>query len=152
MILASLFESFILPFVVMAAIPLASTGAILALRLFGMHLDLYGGIGIILLAGIVAKNSILLIDFARQKVREGKDPSTAISASAPLRLRPIVMTSVAMMVGMLPVATGLGVGGAARQSLGVATIGGILSSTFLTLLIIPNFYVSIEKLTRRKIV
>jgi multidrug efflux pump subunit AcrB len=152
MILASLFESFAQPFTVMAAVPLAATGAILALLLFGLPLDLYGGIGMILLAGIVAKNSILLVDFAMQKVRdEGVAPSAAILETAPLRLRPILMTSVAMIVGMLPVATGLGVGGAARQALGVATIGGILSSTFLTLLIVPNLYVAVEKrLGRRK--
>ncbi len=149
MILASLFESFTQPITVMAAVPLAATGAVLALLLLDMPLDMYGGIGMILLAGIVAKNSILLVDFAVQKVRdEGKEPMTAILESAPLRLRPIIMTSIAMIAGMLPVATGLGVGGAARQALGVATIGGIISSTVLTLIIVPNLYVTVERLFR----
>lgn len=150
MILASLFESFSQPFTVMAAVPLAATGAVLALLLFGIPLDLYGGIGMILLAGIVAKNSILLVDFAMQRVRDkGDRPYDAILESAPLRLRPILMTSVAMIAGMLPVATGLGVGGAARQALGVATIGGIISSTILTLVIVPNLYIAVEKITGR---
>jgi HAE1 family hydrophobic/amphiphilic exporter-1 len=151
MILASLFESFLQPLTVMAAVPLAATGAVLALLAFGLPLDLYGGIGMILLAGIVAKNSILLVDFAMQRVRElGNDPMTAILESAPLRLRPILMTSSAMIVGMLPVATGMGVGGAARQTLGIATIGGIISSTLLTLVIVPNLYVMVERSIRRK--
>jgi HAE1 family hydrophobic/amphiphilic exporter-1 len=150
MILASLFESFAQPLTVMAAVPLAATGAVAALLLFGMPLDLYGGIGMILLAGIVAKNSILLVDFASKAVRDhGAAPRDAILASAPRRLRPILMTSVAMIAGMLPVAAGLGSGGAARQSLGVATIGGIISSTLLTLLVVPNLYVSVERLARR---
>jgi HAE1 family hydrophobic/amphiphilic exporter-1 len=131
----------------MAAVPLAATGAVLALLAFNKPLDLYGGIGIILLAGIVAKNSILLVDFAIQKKQEGQaDAKKAILETAPLRLRPIIMTSVAMIVGMLPVATGLGVGGAARQALGIATIGGIVSSTLLTLLVVPNLYVAVEAL------
>lgn len=151
MILASLFESFSQAITVMAAVPLAATGAVLALLMTGKPLDLYGGIGMILLAGIVAKNSILLVDFAIQKVRDEKlDPKDAILETAPLRLRPILMTSLAMIVGMLPIATGLGAGGSARQALGIATIGGIVSSTFLTLLIVPNLYVLIERLGKRK--
>lgn len=147
MILASLFESFIQPLTVMAAVPLAATGAVLALLMIGLPLDLYGGIAIILLAGIVAKNGILLVDFAMQKVRhQGLQPIQAITETAPTRLRPILMTSAAMIVGMLPVATGLGVGGATRQALGVATIGGIISSTLLTLVVIPSLYIFVENI------
>lgn len=150
MVLASLFESFLQPFAVMMAIPLAATGAVLALLLFGFPLDLYGGIGVVLLAGICAKNSILLIDFAMQRIRGGGDPQHAVLQTAPLRLRPILMTSVAMIVGMLPVATGWGAGGAARMPLGIATIGGVVSSTLLTLFVVPNFFVFIENLRRRR--
>lgn len=150
MVLASLFESLTQPITVMAAIPLAATGAVAALVLTGSQLDLYGGIGMILLAGIVAKNSILLVDFAMQRVRDtGIDPATAIVEAAPLRLRPILMTSVAMIAGMLPIATGLGAGGAARQSLGIATIGGVVSSTLLTLLVVPNLFVGISRFSAR---
>jgi HAE1 family hydrophobic/amphiphilic exporter-1 len=144
MVLASLFESFVQPFTVMMAIPLAATGAVLALLAFDFPMDLYGGIGVILLAGICAKNSILLIDFAMQKVREGVTPAEAVLQTSPLRLRPILMTSVAMIVGMLPIATGWGAGGAARMPLGIATIGGVVSSTILTLFVVPNLFVWIE--------
>lgn len=150
MILVSLFESFLQPVAVMAAIPLAATGAVVGLLAFGMPLDLYGGVGMILLAGIVAKNSILLIDFAMQKVREGGMPARqAVLEAAPLRLRPIIMTSVAMIAGMVPVAAGLGSGGAARKSLGIATIGGVISSTFLTLIVVPSLYLALEWLRQR---
>jgi HAE1 family hydrophobic/amphiphilic exporter-1 len=147
MILAALFESLTQPLTVMAAIPLASTGAVAALLMTNSGMDLYAGIGMILLAGIVAKNSILLIDFAIQRVREGAQPIDAIIATAPLRLRPILMTSVAMIAGMIPVATGIGASGASRASLGIATIGGVVSSTLLTLLVVPSLYVAIEAAT-----
>jgi HAE1 family hydrophobic/amphiphilic exporter-1 len=150
MVLASLFESLLLPIVVMAAIPLAAIGAVAGLFAFGLPLDLYGGIGIVLLAGIVAKNSILLVDFAIARVRQGQSPREAVLESAPLRLRPILMTSIAMGAGMLPIALGIGAGGSARQALGVATIGGVISSTILTLLVVPSFYLLIEKLSRKK--
>lgn len=149
MVLASLFESFVQPLTVMMAIPLAATGAVLALLASGFPLDLYGGIGVILLAGICAKNSILLIDFAMQKVREGVPAAQAILQTSPLRLRPILMTSVAMIAGMLPVAMGWGAGGAARMPLGIATIGGVLSSTLLTLFVVPNLFIWIEKRRRK---
>lgn len=152
MILASLFESLTQPLTVMAAIPLAATGAVGALVATKSQLDLYGGIGMILLAGIVAKNSILLIDLAMQKVRDSAtDPVQAILEAAPLRLRPIIMTSVAMIAGMIPIASGLGAGGAARKSLGIATIGGVISSTILTLCIVPNLFIWISRLKKRNV-
>lgn len=150
MVLVSLFESYVHPISVMAAIPLAATGAVLALLAFDLPLDLYGGVGMILLAGIVAKNSILLVEFAIQRVHEnGETAREAILEAAPLRLRPIIMTSVAMIAGMVPVALGLGSGGSARRTLGVATIGGVVSSTFLTLLIVPSLYLGIDWLTNK---
>ena len=147
MVLAALFESFLQPIAVMVAIPLAGIGAALALHFAGIPLDLYGGIGIVLLAGIVAKNSILLVDFAIQAINAGEaDPVRAVLKTAPLRLRPIFMTSVALIVGMLPIATGLGAGGAARKGLGIATIGGVISSTVLTLIIVPSIFIALERL------
>lgn len=145
MILAALFESFLQPLTVMAAIPLAATGAVAALLMAGSALDLYSGVGMILLAGIVAKNSILLVDFAMRRVHQGEDARTAILESAPLRLRPIVMTSLAMIAGMIPVAMSLGASGAARRGLGIATIGGIISSTVLTLLIVPSLFLVVSR-------
>jgi HAE1 family hydrophobic/amphiphilic exporter-1 len=145
MILASLFESLLHPISVMIAIPLAATGAVLALLVTGKSVDLYAGISMVLLAGIVAKNSILLVDFAIQRVAQlGEEPEHAICSSAPIRLRPILMTSIAIIFGMIPVALGVGSGGAARQALGIATIGGVISSTLLTLFVVPNLYVAIE--------
>ncbi|MBF0443070.1 MAG: efflux RND transporter permease subunit, partial [Oligoflexales bacterium] len=152
MILASLFESLLHPISVMIAIPLAATGAVIALIATGRPIDLYSGIGMILLAGIVAKNSILLVDFAIQKVRSAQmDPMRAIRESAPIRLRPILMTSVAVIFGMIPVASGIGSGGAARQSLGIATIGGVISSTLLTLFVVPSLYIAIESFSKKTI-
>jgi multidrug efflux pump subunit AcrB len=146
MVLASLFESFLLPITVMMAIPLAAMGAVAGLFLFDVPLDIYGAIGMILLAGIVAKNSILLVDFAAVRVRQKHEtPHQAILESAPLRLRPILMTSLAMIAGMIPVAMGIGATGATRRGLGIATIGGVVSSTLLTLLVVPNLFIVMEK-------
>ena len=133
----------------MAAIALAATGGVFSLLLCDMPLDLYGGIGMILLAGIVAKNSILLVDFATQNMKKNnQDAKTAILETAPLRLRPILMTSAAMIVGMLPVALGMGAGGATRKALGITTIGGVISSAVLTLLVVPNLFVFMAKLAK----
>lgn len=152
MVLAALFESFVHPITVMAAIPLAGIGAVAGLLLFDAPLDLYAGVGIILLAGIVAKNSILLVDFAMQRVHAGEPPLKAILDSAPLRLRPILMTSIAMIAGMVPVAMGLGASGEARRGLGIATIGGVVSSTLLTLLVVPSLYLIVAKIARRTVI
>ena len=123
----------------MAAIPLAATGAVLALIAWHIPIDLYGDVTMILLAGIVAKNSIILFDFAMLRVREGGlSPLEAILEVAPPRSRPIKMTSVAMISGMIPVAEALGAGGEARCSLGKATKCSVISSTLLTLLIVPS--------------
>ncbi len=156
MVLASLFESLTHPVTVMTAIPLAGSGALFALWAFDVPLDLYGGIGLVLLSGIVAKNGILLVDMAlaTRRAEPHITPQEAMARTAPKRLRPIFMTSLAMIVGMLPIATGLGVGGATRMSLGLATVGGIVSSTILSLVLIPSIFVWVEsgldKLRARK--
>lgn len=146
MVLSSLFENLAHPFTVMMAIPLAGSGALLTLWAFNVPLDLYGGIGLVLLSGIVAKNGILMVDMALEtrKHEPSLTPEQTMERTAPKRLRPIVMTSLAMIVGMLPIATGLGVGGATRQSLGLAVVGGVVSSTVLSLVLIPSIYVWVE--------
>ena len=149
MVLASLFESWVHPLTVMMALPLAGGGALWSLWAFDVPFDLYGGIGIVLLCGLVAKNSILIVDLALQKVREGWSPEKALRETVPGRLRPIVMTSLAMVVGMLPIATGWGVAGSTRQALGIATIGGVISSTILSLLLIPSLFLWVEKGTAK---
>lgn len=144
-VLASQFESFIHPLTIMLTLPLAFVGAILGLFMTGNTLAMGAMIGIILLMGLVTKNAILLIDRAIVRVREhGETPLQAILEAGPERLRPILMTSAAMVLGMLPTATGKGDGSEFRAPMAIAVIGGVISSTLLSLLVVPAFYVGIE--------
>ena len=146
-ILASQFESFIHPITIMVTLPLAFVGAILALFLAEHTIAMGALIGLILLMGLVTKNAILLIDRAIVRVREeGETPLQAILEAGPERLRPILMTSAAMILGMLPTAIGNGEGSEFRAPMGVAVIGGVISSTFLSLVVIPVVYLAIESL------
>lgn len=144
-VLASQFESFIHPLTIMLTLPLALVGAILGLFLAGTSLAMGAMIGIILLMGLVTKNAILLIDRAIVRVREnGETPLQAVLEAGPERLRPILMTSAAMVLGMLPTALGNGEGSEFRAPMAIAVIGGVISSTLLSLLVVPAFYVGIE--------
>ena len=145
LVLSSLYESFVTPFTIMLVLPLAVCGAIFALFITQKSLDLYSGIGCILLLGVAIKNSILLVDFANQKVGEGLSTAEAIVLAGKTRLRPILMTTFALIAGMLPIAIGLNEASAQRTSMGVAVIGGLISSTMLTLVVIPAVYSSIER-------
>jgi HAE1 family hydrophobic/amphiphilic exporter-1 len=124
----------------MISLPLSLVGVVLALFLTGNTLNLMSLIGVILLMGIVAKNAILLIDFAKWSHEEGMPLREALIHAGGVRLRPILMTTFALVVGMLPVALGNGEGSGGRSPMGVAIIGGVITSTFLTLLVIPTFY------------
>lgn len=137
LVLASLYESFITPLTILLALPLAMTGAFLALLIFGKTIDIFSLIGIVLLLGVVAKNSILLVDYIRQLLAEGYERNEAIIKASRTRLRPILMTSLALIAGMIPIAIGLNEASAARTSMGVGVIGGLISSTLLTLLVVP---------------
>jgi hydrophobe/amphiphile efflux-1 (HAE1) family protein len=149
-VLASQFESFIHPLTIMLTLPLALVGAILALFLTNNTIAMGTIIGIILLMGLVTKNAILLIDRAIVRVREhGDTPLQAILAAGPERLRPILMTSAAMVLGMLPTALGNGDGSEFRAPMAVAVIGGVISSTLLSLVVVPVFYLAIEALKAR---
>jgi multidrug efflux pump subunit AcrB len=149
-VLASQFESFIHPLTIMLTLPLALFGAILALFLTNNTLAMGTMIGIILLMGLVTKNAILLIDRAIVRVREhGEAPLQAMLEAGPERLRPILMTSAAMVLGMLPTALGHGEGSEFRGPMAVAVIGGVISSTLLSLVVIPVFYLAIEGLKGR---
>jgi hydrophobe/amphiphile efflux-1 (HAE1) family protein len=144
-VLASQFESFIHPFTIMLTLPLALVGAIVALFLAGTTLAMGAMIGIILLMGLVTKNAILLLDRALVRVREhGETPMQAILEAGPERLRPILMTSAAMILGMLPTAVSNGEGSEFRAPMAVAVIGGVISSTLLSLVVVPAFYLAIE--------
>lgn len=148
MLLASQFDSLIHPFTIMLALPPAMVGALLALWLSGATLNIMSVIGIILLFGLVTKNSILLVDLTIQRQAAGLEPDAALREACPIRLRPILMTAVSMIFGVLPVALGLGEGGEARAPMAIATAGGMITSTLLTLYVVPCVYGLIEKLRR----
>ena len=140
MILASQFGSFIQPLSIMASLPLSLIGVIGALLLWRSTLNIFSMIGFIMLMGLVTKNAILLVDFANQARRNGIDRSRALLDAAEIRLRPILMTTLAMVFGMLPLAVGLGEGSEQRAPLAHAVIGGVVASTLLTLLVVPVLY------------
>ena len=149
MVLAAQFESLIHPITVMAALPLALIGALGALFFAGMTINLFSMIGMILLCGLVTKNSILLVDFANQLRREGLDTLEAMRRAAPVRMRPVLMTAFSMILGVLPAAFGVGPGSESRQPMAVATAAGMFSSTLLTLLIVPVLYVVLDGMSER---
>jgi HAE1 family hydrophobic/amphiphilic exporter-1 len=144
LILVVQFGSFTAPLPVMISLPLSLIGVVLALLITGNTLNLMSFIGVIMLMGLVAKNAILLLDAARVREAEGMDREEALMAAGRKRLRPILMTTFALIAGMLPVAIGIGEGGEFYRPMAVAIIGGTITSTFLTLLVIPSFYDSIE--------
>ncbi|WP_413557211.1 efflux RND transporter permease subunit [Bdellovibrio sp. HCB209] len=137
LVLASLYESFITPFAILLALPLAMTGAFLALLITGKTIDIFSLIGIVLLLGVVAKNSILLVDYTNHLLGEGMPRREALLKACRTRLRPILMTSLALIAGMIPIAVGLNEASAMRTSMGIAIIGGLISSTVLTLIVVP---------------
>src|SRR3982074_1069495 len=137
-----LYGSFLTPFVIMFSIPVAIIGAFLALALTHQTFNLFSAIGLIMLLGLVAKNGILLVDYANTLRKRGLTYVEAIFTAGGTRLRPIVMTTAAMVFGMLPLATGHTEGGEIRQSMGIVLIGGLLSSLFLTLFLVPAMYVT----------
>jgi len=145
LVLSSLYESFITPFAILLALPLAISGAFLGLFIFNKSIDIFSIIGFILLMGVVAKNSILLVDYANQMLKSGLSMNESLIRAGRTRLRPILMTSLALIAGTLPIAIGITELGTQRQSMGVAIIGGVLSSTFLTLLVVPAAYGYIDQ-------
>ena len=151
LILASQFESFVHPFTIMLALPLAVIGALLGLFLSGTSIGMPAMIGIILLMGLVTKNGILLVDYTNQ-VREktGKNAHDALMEAAPVRLRPIVMTSAAIVLGELPTALSRAEGSEFNGPMAVAVIGGVITSTLLTLVVVPVAYTWFDKLSIKK--
>jgi HAE1 family hydrophobic/amphiphilic exporter-1 len=146
MVLAAQFESFIYPFTVMLALPFAMVGALGALYVADMTLNLFSMIGIVLLMGLVTKNSILLVDYANQLRERGMDKYEAMSTAAPVRMRPVLMTALSMIFGVLPAAIGVGPGAETRAPMAVAVAAGMLSSTVLTLIVVPVFYLLLDDL------
>jgi HAE1 family hydrophobic/amphiphilic exporter-1 len=140
MVLSSLFNSFFQPFIVMLAQPLAIIGGVFLLWLTGNSLNIYSMIGLVLLVGLVAKNSILLVDLTNHHIQEGKKVDEALILACPVRLRPVLMTSLTLILALLPAAFGVGAGSEENGPLSVAIIGGMISSTLLTLIVIPVAY------------
>jgi HAE1 family hydrophobic/amphiphilic exporter-1 len=145
LILASLYGSFVTPLTILIAFPLALSGAFLALFLFHETFSIFAILGVFLLIGVAGKNSILLVDFARQEIARGKSRSEALIAAGVTRLRPILMTSFALIAGTIPVAIGLNEASKQRSSMGVAIIGGLISATILTLVVVPAVFSYLDR-------
>src|SRR5512136_21996 len=149
-VLGILYESFIHPITILSALPFAGFGALVTLTLFNCELNIYAFVGLVMLVGLVKKNGIMMVDFAIEAGKSGdKSPSEAIYEACLIRFRPIMMTTMAALMGTLPIALGYGAGGEARQPLGLAVVGGLVFSQFLTLFVTPVFFVYMEGFQRK---
>jgi HAE1 family hydrophobic/amphiphilic exporter-1 len=149
MVLGILYESFIHPLTILSALPFAGFGALLTLLVFHVDLSIYAFVGIIMLVGLVKKNGIMMVDFALEAQKQGKDAVDAIYEACVVRFRPIMMTTMAALMGTIPIALGFGAGAESRRPLGLAVVGGLLFSQTLTLFVTPVFYVYMDKLRRK---
>jgi HAE1 family hydrophobic/amphiphilic exporter-1 len=147
MILASLFNSFTHPFTIMVSAPLSFIGGFVALKLSGMSLDMMSGIGLLVLMGLVMKNGILLVDYTNQLREAGRSRDEAILEAGPVRMRPVLMTSGALIFGMLPMVASQSVGSEFRAPMGMIMIGGLVTSTVLTLAVVPVVYSLVDDAT-----
>ena len=149
MILVTLYESYVHPLAVMFSVPVALVGALLGLAMTGYSLSMFSMIGILILMGLVTKNGILLVDFTNQLRAKGMDRREAILTAGPLRLRPIIMTTATMVVGLMPLAMSLGTGSDMRAGMGIVIIGGLISSLLLSLVLVPVMYTYLDRFSRR---
>jgi multidrug efflux pump len=150
LVLSAQFESFVDPLTILLSVPLAVFGALLSLWLTDQSLNLFSRIGLIMLIGLVTKNAILIVEFANQLRARGRDIVEAVIEAARIRLRPILMTSFSTVFGILPIAIGFGAGAESRRPLGIVVVGGVLFSTFLTLLLVPVVYSLLARFTQAK--
>jgi HAE1 family hydrophobic/amphiphilic exporter-1 len=154
LIMVALYDNFVYPFVVLFSIPVALIGALLALNFSSSNVGIFTGLGMIMLLGLVAKNAILIVDFTNHLKSEGKSTYTALLEAVRERMRPILMTTIAMVIGMVPIATAQGSGAEWKNGLAWVLIGGLTSSMFLTILVVPMMYYIVDriqaKFNRRK--
>ena len=148
LVLAAQFESFIHPFIIMLSVPLAITGALTTLLWTGITLNVYSQIGMVMLIGLVAKNAILIVEFANQLREQGFSIKESIIKASSTRLRPILMTTIATVFSAMPLAFASGAGAESRASIGWVIVGGVSSSTILTLIIVPVLYFLLARFTR----
>jgi HAE1 family hydrophobic/amphiphilic exporter-1 len=149
LVLGILYESFIHPLTILSALPFAGFGALLTLLVFKVDLSIYAFVGIIMLVGLVKKNGIMMVDFALEVQKQGKDAAEASYEACVVRFRPIMMTTMAALMGTIPIALGFGAGAESRRPLGLAVVGGLLFSQTLTLFVTPVFYVYMDKLRKK---
>jgi HAE1 family hydrophobic/amphiphilic exporter-1/multidrug efflux pump len=149
LVLAAQYESWGVPFAVILAVPFGVFGALSAVWLRGMSNDIYFQIGLVTLIGLAAKNAILIVEFANHRHEAGMPAKEAAIEAAKLRFRPIIMTSMAFILGVVPLVVATGAGAASRQSIGTGVFGGMLAATFLAIFFVPLFFVLIRKLSRR---
>ena len=150
LLLAALYESWAIPFSVMLAVPIGVLGAVVAALLTGQANDVYFKVGILTTIGLAAKNAILIVEFARELQQAGRPATEAAAEAARLRLRPILMTSLAFILGVLPLAVATGAGAGAQNSIGIGVMGGMIAATFLGIFMVPAFYVTVRRLTRAR--
>lgn len=150
LLLAALYESWTMPFIVILAVPTAVLGAYLALWVAGKPVDIYAQVGLTILIGLAAKNAILMVEFARRRRDAGASILEAIRHAARDRVRPIVMTAFALVVGTIPLMARGGAGALSRESIGITVFGGMVVSTILTLILVPVFYYVVESLIERR--
>jgi multidrug efflux pump len=149
--LAALYESWLIPFSVILVVPLGVLGALIAAKLFGLSNDVYFQVGLLTTVGLASKNAILIVEFAREQYERGVSLLDAVLEASHLRLRPIIMTSMAFLFGVLPLALSTGAGAASRNAIGIGVSGGLLASTFLVIFFVPVFFVVVVgKLGKRK--
>ena len=148
--LAALYESWSVPFAVMLVVPLGILGSVTAAFIFNLPNDVYLQVAFLTTVGLAAKNAILIVEFAKEQYENGEDLMTAVSNAASQRFRPILMTSMAFILGVTPLALASGAGAASQNAIGIAVMGGMFAATFLAIFFVPMFYVLVEKLFHRE--